>query len=141
MRGSSAAVIVLCAGCGFGLDPTNNGLEGSWTAAEPSGTARMVLVPGAESVSGTGTVTFSGTPNDHVATYAISTLPDRRLHWTLVTGAADDPTPLDFKVRIVPVCEGEPLPDPSRVYVLDLEGLLFIRDGPLPRCSRFLAPG
>lgn len=123
-----------CAGCG-GLVPTNNGLAGRWiSSSDVASSIVMVLVPGPQNVSGAVQVTFAS--DGHVATYAVSTLADERLHWALTSGGEPgDPTTNDFHVKIVPYCPNETHPTAGRVYLIDLDGLVFKRDAQAPFCS------
>ncbi|HEY2029624.1 MAG TPA: hypothetical protein VGH20_10490 [Myxococcales bacterium] len=132
----AVVLLGLCAACG-GIEPTNNGLEGRWTSSsDVASSIVMVLVPGPKNVSGQVSVTFA--VDGHVANYAVSTLPDERIEWTLTSGGqAGDPTLNDFHVHIVPYCPGEVHPPPSRVYLIDLDGLVFKRDTEAPFCPDF----
>jgi hypothetical protein len=127
-------VFAVSAACG-GIDATNNGLEGRWTSSsDVASSIVMVLVPGPKNVSGVVQVAFAS--DGHVATYSVSTLADERIEWTLASGGAPgDPTVADFHVKIVPYCPSETHPPPSRVYLIDLDGLLFKRDTQAPFCT------
>jgi hypothetical protein len=127
-------MFALCAGCG-GIEATNNGLVGRWTSSsDVASSIVMVLVPGPKNVSGTAAVTFAS--DGHIANYAVSTLPDERIEWTLSSGGKPgDPTLSDFHVKIVPYCPNELHPPPSRVYLIDLDGLVFKRDMQAPFCT------
>jgi hypothetical protein len=130
----AVVLLALCAGCG-GLEPTNNGLVGRWTSSSDlASSIVMVLVPGPKNVSGEVSVTFAS--DGHVATYAVSTLADERIQWTLSAGGEPgDPTVNAFHVKIVPYCPNELRPPPSRVYLIDLDGLVFKRDIQAPFCT------
>lgn len=130
----AAVILALCAACG-GIEPTNNGLEGRWTSSSDlASSIVMVLVPGPKNVSGAVSVTFAS--DGHVANYLVSTLADERIEWALTSGGEPgDPAVTDFHVKIVPYCPSELHPPPSRVYLIDLDGLVFKRDMQAPFCS------
>jgi hypothetical protein len=143
MKPDRILVVALCAGCGLGLDrPTNNGLRGTWSTPQPNGTLTMVLNPGPENVSGTATDSMTTPSGQSIDSYAVSTLPDETLRWTLTSGDSRGLPAVDFRVRIAATCLGEPLPDPARVHFIDLTTLgtpvtviRFERSGPVPSCA------
>jgi hypothetical protein len=135
----AACLIAVCAaGCGLGMDaPNNNGLSGSWSSADPSTTASMVLSPGPNGVSGTANaVLIDASGNGHAVSYQVSTLPNEQLEWKLVAGAPSDQPIVDFIVHVVPFCLGDRLPDAAHTFAITLGGLVFLRsDRQLPSCD------